>query len=191
MVGFPERKWKYTTSLSVGHLNHLPTYQGLQRGCFAKPMDWRLFVTIVTRENTMAASKDENTGMLFLNPDHKDKQDEVYASGKLFVGEEHHELEAWMVKDVKRGDVLELRAKHKKSSRASGDGDGELLRTDKTGKKDAFPDWKGMFTMKDGRTYEVAGWRRQSARTGSWFLSLKITQKEQKQEDKTEEQPFL
>jgi hypothetical protein len=144
-------------------------------------------ILAIQRNIEAKMSRDENSGILFMNPEYKDEQDQVYASGKLFVGEDQHELEAWKVFEVNRGDVLELRCKAKKSGRVSGDGDGELERTDKTGKSDKYPDWKGNFKMKDGRAYEMAGWRRKS-KAGNWFLSLSIKEKTEQAERKPEPQ---
>lgn len=55
---------------------------------------------------------------------------------------------------------------------------GTLFSNDRK-EKDNQPDYKGKVLI-EGKTYEIAGWKKTSQASGKNFLSLKLTEKEGK-----------
>lgn len=66
------------------------------------------------------------------------------------------------------------------------DGQGTLFRNNK--EKDSHPDYKGE-VMIDGRTYEIAGWKKEGNKTTWVSLSVKL-RAEREREKRTEAQKY-
>lgn len=119
--------------------------------------------------------ENKDNGVLFAAAE-KPTDDAPDSTGKLFIGEKEYALASWKLKQDGE-DQLDLQFKAKGSSQVSADGDGSMQRTDKEGKSDKYPDWKGTIGVATpvGRDeYEIAGWKRTS-KAGNHFLSLKIS----------------
>lgn len=55
----------------------------------------------------------------------------------------------------------------------SGIGSGFMERTDKEGRSEKYPDWRGHVDLSDGRKVGIAAWKRIAKKTGNPFLSIK------------------
>lgn len=112
-------------------------------------------------------------GALFFVED-RQTEDDPFATGQCEIDGKEYWMEAWKYVE---NDVIymDLRIKLKKNSpHRNGDGDGRIEKL-RTKSSDKAPDWKGNLQMADGGPkFEVAGWRRQSSKTGQWFLSVAI-----------------
>jgi uncharacterized protein (DUF736 family) len=115
-----------------------------------------------------------NRGVLFANYSKSDDNAPDY-SGKLNIEGKEQNLFANVESDTKVNIFT-----------ADGMLTGSVEKTDKEGKSDKYPDWKGSASGEHG-SYGVAGWKRTSKK-GNNFLSLSIEARSaQKQE--VSEQP--
>jgi uncharacterized protein (DUF736 family) len=115
-----------------------------------------------------------NSGALFGNEDRQSK-DDPSSGGKLDIEGVEYYCDAWRL----NADEMDLRVKRKgvRSAKATGDGDGDMKRVDKTGKSEKYPDWKGSLKVGD-QHYWISGWKRTGNNSGKEFLSLKVEKKE-------------
>jgi len=110
-----------------------------------------------------------NRGVLFANYSKSDDNAPDY-SGKLNIEGKEQNLFANVESDTKVNIFT-----------ADGMLTGSVEKTDKEGKSDKYPDWKGSASGEHG-SYGVAGWKRTSKK-GNNFLSLSIEARSaQKQE---------
>lgn len=107
-----------------------------------------------------------NSGILWAN-DRKEKPEHSDMSGKLFVGDVEHYFDGW--RDAK---VILLKFR-RKGTQGDNIGKGELKRTDKEGKSEKYPDWKGKIKTASGEEFQISGWRR-APEGKKPFLSVKI-----------------
>ena len=54
-----------------------------------------------------------------------------------------------------------------------GRGSGFMERTDKEGRSEKYPDWRGHVDLSDGRKVGIAAWKRIAKKSGNPFLSIK------------------
>jgi hypothetical protein len=54
-----------------------------------------------------------------------------------------------------------------------GVGMGSMERTDKEGRSEKYPDWRGHLDFSDGRKVGIAAWKRVAKKSGNPFLSIK------------------
>lgn len=101
-----------------------------------------------------------NRGVLFANYQRQDEADPDY-SGKINIEGQEQPLYAKVQSDTK----VELYS-------ADGLWKGSISKTDKEGKSEKYPDWKG-----GTGTHWIAGWKKTSKK-GANFLSLSIEKKQ-------------
>ena len=107
------------------------------------------------------AFDDTNSGVLFGNWRKQNDGNPDY-TGKLNIMGEDYNLVAHAESDERI--VMAI---------PDGIAVGAMERTDKEGRSEKYPDWKGTVDFSDGRRMGVAGWKRIAKKTGNPFLSLK------------------
>lgn len=125
--------------------------------------------------------RDFNSGVLFATDySHEKVRDtDPPMRGKLFIGEREHWFDGWNSEDRTQID-LEFRPK---DTRGDNKGKGSVKKTDKTDKKENYPDWKGQLKTANGDEYWVSAWRHEPSGKAQWpFLSFAIEPKEERRQ---------
>ena len=133
--------------------------------------------------------RDFNSGVLYATDySHpKARESDPPMSGKLFIGEREHWFKGWNNDERTQIDIECT----PKDTQGDNKGKGTIKKTDKDGKSDNYPDYKGHLRTANGDQYWVSAWRREPSGGAKWpFLSFAIEAQAQQRERQQEQQPI-